>query len=227
MNPGSFDLGLSTSVSVMAVLTDLMLSGVLSTLVAWHFTRYGSTFSNRSKFARVLPPIALTTTLLICVVKSSLALSLGLVGALSIVRFRTPVKEPEELAYLFMAIAVGVGTGAGQRVLCAAAIVLILILLALRAHWRRGAPEANLYLNIELPNAAGTDGLFRRLVDVLTEYVANLDLRRCDLTGPCLQATFYIDCKDTDTLVSLQDALRKHFPGASVTFVEQSGIPGA
>ena len=61
--------------------------------------------SNREEFAQVFPFILLTTVLIISVVKSSLALSLGLVGALSIVRFRTPIKEPEELAYLFVAIA--------------------------------------------------------------------------------------------------------------------------
>jgi hypothetical protein len=52
--------------------------------------------------------------LIISIIKSSIALSLGLVGALSIVRFRTPIKEPEELLYLFVAIAVGLGLGANQ-----------------------------------------------------------------------------------------------------------------
>ena len=56
----------------------------------------------------------MTTLLVIAVVKSSLALSLGLVGALSIVRFRTPIKEPEELAYIFLAIALGLCLGADQ-----------------------------------------------------------------------------------------------------------------
>ena len=63
----------------------------------------------------VLPVICLTTLLVISVVKSSLALSLGLVGALSIVRFRTPIKEPEELAYIFLAIAIGLALGADQK----------------------------------------------------------------------------------------------------------------
>lgn len=54
--------------------------------------------------------------LIISIIKSSIALSLGLVGALSIVRFRTPIKEPEELLYLFVAIAVGLGLGANQIV---------------------------------------------------------------------------------------------------------------
>ena len=47
--------------------------------------------------------------------KIFLALSLGLVGALSIVRFRTPIKEPEELAYIFLAIAIGLALGADQK----------------------------------------------------------------------------------------------------------------
>ena len=53
----------------------------------------------------------MTTMLIITVVKSSLALSLGLVGALSIVRFRAAIKEPEELAYLFLTIAIGLALG--------------------------------------------------------------------------------------------------------------------
>ena len=53
----------------------------------------------------------------ITVVKSSLALSLGLVGALSIVRFRTPIKEPEELIYLFICLSLGLAVGADQRII--------------------------------------------------------------------------------------------------------------
>ncbi|HIE72395.1 MAG TPA: DUF4956 domain-containing protein, partial [Planctomycetes bacterium] len=71
-------------------------------VLGWHFVQV---LSNKRKLARVLMFIAATTVLIITVVASSLALSLGLVGALSIIRFRTPVKEPEELAYLFLAIA--------------------------------------------------------------------------------------------------------------------------
>lgn len=52
--------------------------------------------------------------LIITIIKTSIALSLGLVGALSIVRFRTPIKEPEELLYIFVAIAIGLGLGANQ-----------------------------------------------------------------------------------------------------------------
>ena len=58
--------------------------------------------TGRQHVAPIIPIMSLITFLIIMVVKSSLALSLGLVGALSIVRFRTPIKEPEELVYLFV-----------------------------------------------------------------------------------------------------------------------------
>ena len=76
--------------------------------------------------------LSLTTMLLITVVKSSLALSLGLVGALSIVRFRTPIKEPEDLLYLFFSIAIGLGLGANQiMVTCLMAGVIMILLIIL------------------------------------------------------------------------------------------------
>src|SRR5688572_31080573 len=98
-----------------SLVINLLLSVLLASAVSWFYTHYGRSFSNRSKFANNLPALAMATVLIISVVKSSLALSLGLVGALSIVRFRTAIKEPEELIYLFIAIAIGLGLGADQR----------------------------------------------------------------------------------------------------------------
>ena len=75
-----------------------------------------------------------TMVLIITIIKSSIALSLGLVGALSIVRFRTPIKEPEELLYIFVAIAIGLGLGANQvmvTVIGFSVVVAVLIPFAL------------------------------------------------------------------------------------------------
>ena len=63
--------------------------------------------------------------------KSSLALSLGLVGALSIVRFRAAIKEPEELVYLFLVIATGLGCGADQIKITLIGVVVAILLIYL------------------------------------------------------------------------------------------------
>jgi len=111
----ALNLSQAPPLSILSLLMNLGLGAVPSLVLGWHFLKFSSTVSNRAEFAQIFPFILLTTTLIISIVKSSLALSLGLVGALSIVRFRTPIKEPEELAYLFMAISMGLGFGADQR----------------------------------------------------------------------------------------------------------------
>ena len=94
--------------------TSLVLTAVLSMILAVVYERFGTTLLNRRQLARSFVLIAVTTMMVISVVKSSLVLSLGLVGALSIVCFRTAIKDPEELAFIFLTIALGLGFGANQ-----------------------------------------------------------------------------------------------------------------
>jgi len=225
MDGNSLNIFTVAPLSPLSVLLSLVLCAALSTLLGWHFVRFGSTFSNRAQFARVLPAIALTTVLVISVVKASLALSLGLVGALSIVRFRTPIKEPEELAYLFLAIAIGLGLGAGQLLVTVSAITVILALLSLRALLRKGSNSSNLYLNVDLPSNPGSEGMLAELLKLLGQHVRTVDLRRFDVHKENLQATFYVHCATTEELLTVQRALQERFPRSSVTFVDQSALP--
>jgi uncharacterized membrane protein YhiD involved in acid resistance len=199
----------------------LAMSAVLAFALAWHFVRFGQSFSNRRKFARILPSIALTTTLVIAIVKSSLALSLGLVGALSIVRFRTPIKEPEELAYIFLSIAIGLGTGAGHLLPTLMAIGLILIVLAIRSRLDRQQHPTNLYLNIDLPKGE-TAPTLEDLLQLLKPKVDQIDLRRFDVHPDHLGATFFIDCQQEDALLAVETAVTERYPEATVTFIDQS-----
>ena len=80
-------------------LVNLVLAAVLCTLLAWAYGRFGRSLSNRERFASNFVLLGITTMVIISIVKSSLALSLGLVGALSIVRFRSAIKDPEELTF--------------------------------------------------------------------------------------------------------------------------------
>jgi hypothetical protein len=110
----------------------------MAQILCWHYIRFANVLSNKPKFGRVLVFLSLTTFLVISVVKTSLALSLGLVGALSIIRFRTPIKEPEELAYLFLAISVGIGVGADQSFLTVLVFTLILAYMGIQGTYRIG-----------------------------------------------------------------------------------------
>ena len=92
-----------------------------------------------SGFAVTLVGLSLVTTLVILAVTSNVVLSLGMVGALSIVRFRTAIKEPVEIVFLFWSIAAGIVIGAGMIPLCvigSAIIGLILVVFANRKNRR-------------------------------------------------------------------------------------------
>jgi uncharacterized membrane protein YhiD involved in acid resistance len=111
------------------VFLDLIVCMVLVSLVSWFYKKFSQSLGGKTHIGSILPLIGLTVFLVITVVKSSLALSLGLVGALSIVRFRTPIKEPEELGYLFLTIAIGLGFGAGFKLTTTVVTLSILVYL--------------------------------------------------------------------------------------------------
>ncbi|MEY8522459.1 DUF4956 domain-containing protein [bacterium 1XD8-76] len=87
-----------------------------------------------SGFALTLIGLSLVTTLVIIAVTSNVVLSLGMVGALSIVRFRTAIKEPVEIVFLFWSLAVGIVVGAGMIPLAIIGSVIIGIILLLFAN---------------------------------------------------------------------------------------------
>ena len=117
------------TINLQNFIISLLISIFLSFLVQQFYKRFSSTLSNKEEFSKNFLILAATTTIIITIVKSSLALSLGLVGALSIVRFRAAIKEPEELVYLFLIISIGLACGAGQFQVIIIGIIIILILI--------------------------------------------------------------------------------------------------
>jgi len=220
------DLFSQAPLSLSALVINLGVGVFLSLLLRWHFKYFGSTLSNRDEFSQVCPFILLTTILIITVVKSSLALSLGLVGALSIVRFRTPIKEPEELAYLFIAIAMGLGLGADQRIPTLVAGPLILIVMAVFKWSRKESKKKNLYLSLDWrENPGKTENFLTQFNRVIEKHVLISDLRRMDVREGGLEATYFIDVENPDNLSKLVEDLQKTFSGIGVTFIDQNQMP--
>jgi len=97
---------------------------VLALFIQYTYNKYATTVSNHRSFSKLFLLFSLSTFLIISVIKVSLILSLGLVGALSIVRFRTAIKEPEQIVFLFLLIGISISVGANQ-LLIACVISLI------------------------------------------------------------------------------------------------------
>ena len=116
-------------IDLTTFLISLLTVAFLCFLIQIFYIRFSSTLSNRFNFSKTFIILGVTTCIVIMIVKNSLALSLGLVGALSIVRFRAAIKEPEELVYLFLIIAAGLGCGAGQLQITIVGIIFSLMII--------------------------------------------------------------------------------------------------
>lgn len=134
----------ASTISLTTFLINLILAAMCAYILGVVYIHWGSSLSNRRKFAANFMLMTVTTTFIILVVRSSVALSLGLVGALSIVRFRAAVKEPEELAYLFFAIGIGIGLGDNQRMVTLVAVVAGIGLIGISRLMRRSDADVNL-----------------------------------------------------------------------------------
>ncbi|MBR5658999.1 MAG: DUF4956 domain-containing protein [Lachnospiraceae bacterium] len=118
-----------TSVSILDMVIALVLAFGIGMFI---FLVYKKTYSGvmySSSFATTLVALTMITTVVILAVTSNVVLSLGMVGALSIVRFRTAIKEPLDIAFLFWSIAVGIVLAAGMIPLAVIGSVVIGLIL--------------------------------------------------------------------------------------------------
>ena len=128
-NLSNFFLNENIEINVSNFAINLIVVSILSYLIRLIYNKYSHSLSNKDYFSKNFVVLGITTCLVITIVKSSLALSLGLVGALSIVRFRAAIKEPEELVYLFLVIATGLGIGANQLNITIVGVITALIII--------------------------------------------------------------------------------------------------
>lgn len=171
----------SGEISLATSVYQLIGALVLSLFVRFYFIKMSTALTSRYHVANMIPMLTGVTFLVILVVKSSLALSLGLVGALSIVRFRTPVKEPEELVYIFLAMSIGLGSAAGHLVITYTVTVLILLTNWIRAHfWRRSEHEYNLVIEVPVDDRDSAE-ISSGIMRILQEQLNNVMLSKLEI----------------------------------------------
>ena len=120
-----------TSVSLLDMFIALALAFGIGVFIFYVYKKTYSGVMYSSSFGVTLIALTLVTTLVILAVTSNVVLSLGMVGALSIVRFRTAIKEPLDIAFLFWSIAVGIVLAAGMIPLAIIGSVIVGVILLL------------------------------------------------------------------------------------------------
>lgn len=160
------------------------------------FVVYKKTFNSvmySTGFAMTLVGMTMVTTLVILAVTSNVVLSLGMVGALSIVRFRAAIKEPMEIVYLFWAVAAGIVIGAGMLPLAVIGSAIIGVILILFANKKVHDNPYLLILNCQDENAENA------ALSLMKEAVKKYEVKSKTVNAQGIEFTAEIRMKDGET----------------------------
>ncbi len=212
-------VSIAENVPVLTITVYMVLGGLLALYLRFLYRHCNTSFSGADSVARIFPLLTMVTIGVIAVVKSSLALSLGLVGALSIVRFRAAIKEPEELVYLFLCIGVGLALGAEQPLL-AVAMVIVTTVFVLGIHFTTGkSRRQSLLLTITGDSRQQFNDDESGVLAVVNELVGRYTLQRLDLEQERGQIRIAISRRgdaDTSKLIAV---LRERLPECEFSYV--------
>ncbi len=202
----------------------LLLGGMLALFIRFLFLRFSRSVSDRDGFSSVFVPLTVATVLVISVVKSSLALSLGLVGALSIVRFRAAIKDPEELVYLFFCIAVGLSLGADLILAAAVGLVVFTLFVIVQHRTRIKIRRHNLLLTITgEPDAFFGDdpGAAQRYID---SAIGSYEIQRFEHEHDQVQFRATVRPQANREITAMMADLREKLPGCQLSYVNLDNL---
>ncbi len=179
----------TTSITLHAILLSLVVGFIISLFIVYIYRKTFTGVSFSKNFALLIILVTMVTAIVIRTISSNLALSLGMVGALSIVRFRTAVKDPIDTGFIFWAISAGIMTGVGMYVI---ALVTALALggLFLLSYMFGFAPSGKYLLILRF------DPLVKGTVNQYLKKGPKLELRSRQATAARIELTYDIDYSD-------------------------------
>ena len=216
---GQLGLEPDQQTSLAQFVMSLILGGVLTFYVRGLYLRFSTSAGGTETFANMFLVLTLTTMFVIYVVQSSLALSLGLIGALSIVRFRTAIKSPEELVYAFLCVAIGIALGANRLLLCTISVVVIsvFIFFTSRSGGKTRSRQWLLTVSGEPGHFFSDKGAIA--LDALTRFDGAATIQRLDHDENQVQLRVVVTMKEAEASVMLSK-MRERLPGLRVSYVD-------
>ena len=198
---------------------NLGLTILLTVAISFLYSKYGNSISNRKSFGDNYPLIGIATFLIITIIKSSLALSLGLVGALSIVRFRSAIKEPEELSYIFFTIAIALGFGANQIYITILGFSVFSIFLIFKKNRTKNSRQDLVkFIIVETQDDVDV------VTSIIEPHVTQLTLKRLETNKGNNEYIFNAEIKSFDSLTTLRKEIITSDNSAKIILMDQAGL---
>jgi len=225
-NDLDFFLNENISINLNNFIVNLLATLILCFVLRHLYIKFSSSLSNKDEFSKNFVILGITTCIVITIVKSSLALSLGLVGALSIVRFRAAIKEPEELVYLFLTITIGLGNGAGQLKVTLVGLIIAFFIIIFFSKIKIKKSLTNLestQISITINNEM-TNLKINNLINQIKKHAISIDLVSLNKSKKLIIMNFNIVLKDFDKLNLINDKIIKIYPNANIVVGREHNI---
>ena len=203
-----------TGATLMRAVIYILLSAVIGILLYMLYKKTYSGVVYSRGFAISILGMTVLTCAIIVTIQSNVVLSLGMVGALSIVRYRTAVKDPVDLLYLFWAVASGIATGAGMFLIALFVFVVMCVILLVLMRMRGNRDE--LYILLVHYTGDGIEEKVRRAIGTHPYKIKSKTLRRQD-------AEMAIEVRVKKNDMRFVDTLRGEEGINDLTLVQYSG----
>ena len=209
----------NNNIPIVGFIVNFLIAFLFSSILGYIYKTFGTSISDKTSFAKNFVLITTTTMLIISIIKSSLALSLGLVGALSIIRFRTAIKEPEELMYLFLAISVGLGLGANQTYITTIAFILILVFIICSFYLAEfKISEKSMYLTIEFDSGENIE--IRKIKRLISDNCTSVNLRKYERSEDNIELLFIVTLIETNSMDIIDKEIAMLDQNAKISFLD-------
>ncbi len=182
-----------TSISYFDMALALILAFCLGIFIFWIYKRAYSGVMYSGSFGVSLIAMTMITTLVILAVSSNVVLSLGMVGALSIVRFRAAIKDPMDIVFLFWSIAVGIVLAAGLYPMAVLGSVLVGVMLMLFVN-RRSDDHPYILMIV-----CGNEEIENRIKEMLAVHVVKMVVKSKSVSKGSIELNFEVRLKNKDT----------------------------
>ena len=182
-----------TSFNLLDMVLAIVLSFILGLFICYVYKKTFNGVMYSQSFGVSLIAMTLITTFIILAITSNVVLSLGMVGALSIVRFRSAIKEPIDIAYLFWSIAVGIVVGAGMFPLAVFGSICIGLVLIIFVNKKTKDTPYILVVNCE--NDAAEKAVLKLITDAVSKHI----MKSKSVSKVGIELTMEIRLKDATT----------------------------
>lgn len=208
----------SSNLTINEILICILVTMILSAFLFLFYQYMNRNSFYNKNFNLSLPALAILTAAIILTVQTNIVISLGMVGALSIVRFRTAIKDPMDLVFLFWAIGIGIICGAGIAIVAIIASAVIAIVLTGLNHLPATKAAAILVINADDYECE------EEILKIVAKYCRRYDIKSRNLVGQGMDMAIEVKTNsDADMLRELSKINNVHgvslvAHGGEVTF---------